>query len=756
MRYIPQLASEVIVQVPEDKNAYINVRNVGASGRGELEFTGVVSNIDDQGIVTINSISDGEGGSIFQYRDVLKSGVDLQVFSYRLPGSSDSPAITISGHQAVGNVDFSSSTTVTNPNLSELIYYVFGYNPFTGSIVNSRVRYVVRPNSEVTSKILNPDLWNSEQFIQLNFNRTSEYVLPVIYRSWGSKIDFLGVIGNNKIGYPGAGVITFRDLGSTEIPYWEDAPTLPGYLKSLFSVGGGDVILAKKMSAKETLRILPLTVGNQTSYIQCSGLSPNSELNVGDEVRFSIDDTRYIQQAISTAALGSIKEVFFPAGTYNIRDTFFNNTLSTDYSNLSIKGVGDGSIIRRLPSTPSNPSYPGLINFTGQSVNPRVSGIRIRSMAFDGNRNESFSLLSPSESEASLQMEYADSIVISDCTFFDNAGAGVVVFNSNGVSLLNNRIIRTGRSYEQNASPLLLDTCESMVIQGNVMEFATTGPKIISTEYSTINSNIIRGCGDRGIVLETSSQWNAQGNLAYSDNDSIIRSVDTYNNEYSRATIEVRREFALDPIYMTVTYGGESVGLVLDSIKAQIYALNSSGLKVSPSVGSFKVLQTKDQLEAGIFSISLPGGKTNLSGATPPIIATGNLDGPFGYMYEVSGDAILGKFNPFSIRTEIIGGNEYLAIKLKNSSDILGFQIYSDTTVSQNDKIIIKDFSNTLIGWSQNTPYRIRNIDPSTNSILIDSIAGLTITEETQFVGGVLSIVRPNYFIADGNIIAHS
>jgi hypothetical protein len=755
MRYIPQLATEVIVQVPEDKNAYINVKNIGASGRGELEFTGFVSNIDDQGVVTITSISDGEGGSIFQYRDLLKSGTDLQVFSYRLPGSSETPAITISGHQVIGNVDFSTSTA-TNSNLSSLTYFVFGYDPFTGQIVNSRSRYVVRPNSDVTSKILNPDLWNSEQFIQLNFNRSSEYVLPVVYRSWGNKVDFLGVIGNNKIGYPGAGVVTFRDLGAAEVPYWEEDPQLPSYLDGLFSVGGGEVTLVKKITSKEALRILPLNVGTQTSYIQCTGLSPNSELNVGDEVRFSIDDTRYIQQAIGTAATGSIKEVFFPAGTYNIRDTYFTNTLTVDYSNLSIRGVGDGSILRRLPSTVSNIDSPGLINFTGQSINPRVSGIRFRSMALDGNRRESFSLLPPAESEVSLQIKYADSVVISDCTFFDNAGAGVAVYNSVGVSLLNNRIIRTGRSYEQNASPLLLDTCESLVIQGNVMEFATTGPKIISTEYSTINSNIIRGCGDRGLILETSSQWNAQGNLAYSDNDSIIRSVDTYNNEYSRATIEVRKGYSLDPIYMTVTYGGEAVGLSIDSVSAKIYELNSSGVKTGDSVGSFRVLQTKDQLEAGIFSITIPGGVTNQSVDGQTIIATGNLNNSFGYMYEVKGEALIGKFQPFSIRSEVIGGVQVLAIRLRNSSDMLGFQIYSDTNLSQNDKLIIKDFSNDLIGWSQITPYSILNLNPSTNSIIINSIPGLTVTEETEFVGGTLSIVRPNYFIADGNLIVHS
>lgn len=749
MRYIPELASDVIVQVPEDKNAYINVRNIGATGRGDLEFTGTVTDISD-GIVTISGIDDGQGNSLYQYGDLLKQGVDLQVFGYRTPSVADTAQITVTDHTEAGNVNFSNSGP-TNPNLAPLTYYVFGFDMDKGIVVNHRETY------EVGTKILNPDLWNTEQYIQLKFTRTSSNVLPIIYRAWGSGLTFLGVIGNNKVGYAGSGSVVFLDLGNTEIPSWESDPELPFYLSDVFSAGGGEVDLVKKVTAKETLRILPKPFGNQPSYIQCKGIRANSQLVAGDTVRFSIDDTSYIQLAISTAAAGQIKEVFFPSGIYNIRDTYFTNSSQTNYSNLSLCGVGEGTIIRRLPATPSNPSVPGLINFTGQSVSPRVSGIRIRSMAFNGNRSESFSLISPSDSEVTLRIQNADNVVISDCTVYDNGGSGIGIYNVKGISLLGNKILRTGRPYEVPASPLLIDTSENAVVQGNLIEFATTGPKAISTEYSIINGNIVRSCGDQGFVLETSFQWNAQGNLAYSDNDSIIRSIDTYNNEYSRATIEVRGGYSLDPVYMTVTYGGESVSIAKNSVVAYIYALDTSGTKTTPAVGSFRVLETANQLEAGIFSLTLPGGTTNQTVASKTILATGNLTNANGYMYEVSGSVLIGGFRPLSIRPETISGTNYLAIQLRNSSDMLGFQIYSESDVSANDRIVISGFTNTnLGGWDQNANYPILNIDTTTNSILIAAISALPLTDEVEFSGGTLSILRPNYFIADGNLLVHS
>ena len=540
MRYIPERSGDVIVQVPEDRNAYVNVRNLGATGRGDLEFTGTISDISDN-IITISNIDDGNGNSLFQYQDVLKSGTGLQIFSYDTPTVTDTPILSVSAHTSVG-VDFSNSPG-TNFNLAPLTYYVFGFDPQTGRLP------FFRSTVNVGTKVLNPDLWGTEQYVQLTFSRTTQYALPVIYRVWGNRVDFLGVIGNNKVGYPGSGNNVFRDLGLLEIPGWESDPVLPSYLSNVFSVAGSEVTQVRRVRGRERLRIIPNPLGSLPSYIQCTGISVGSQLASGHTARFVIDDTESIRNALSLAASGSIKEVFFPAGIYNISDTSFVNTSQSDFSNLSLRGIGDGSVLKRLACTLSNPTTPGVLNFTGESVSPRVSGIRIRSIAIDGNRSESFSQVSPITSEVGLQIKYGDNIVINDCTVTECGGGGIALYDTRGAAITNNTVQFTGRAYEQTVSPLLIDTSENIVAQGNRLQFATTGPRVISTEYSTINGNVIRSCGDSGLKLENSSQWNAQGNfnLAYSDNDSIIRSIDTYNNEYSKATIEVRRGTSLTP-----------------------------------------------------------------------------------------------------------------------------------------------------------------------------------------------------------------
>ncbi len=747
MRYIPDLVSDVIVQVPEDKNAYINVRNIGASGRGDLEFTGTVTDIDAEGVVTISNIDDGEGNSIFQYQDVLKNGAGIQLFSYRPPATEETPVLQVASHAAVG-VDFSGFSG-TNSNLAPLSYYVFGFDPRSG-----RLPYF-RSVVNVGSKVLTPDLWSTEQYVQLNLSRTNSNALPVIYRVWGNTVEFLGIIGSNEIGYSGSGEPYFRDLGLTEIPYWDTDKSLPSFLSDAFSVAGSEVTQVRTVTAKERLKIQSSPFGTQSSYIQCTGLSLGSLIGTGNTVKFTLDDTDFVRQAISLAGTTSVKEVIFPAGVYNISDLYFANAVGTDYSGISIRGVGDGSVLRRLPCTVNNSEYPGILNFTGQSISPRMTGIRIRSMGFDGNRSESFSNVPPITSELGLSFKYSDNVVVSDCTVTDCGGGGIGIYNSNKVSLTTNVINNSGRSYEQIVSPLVVDTCQEVVVQGNIMKFATAGPRVISTDFSTINGNIIRGCGDQGLLLESSSQWNKQGNVSYSENDSIIQSIDTYNNEYSRATIEVRKGYALDPIYMTVTYGNESVSILKNTVVAKIFSLDANRAKTTPEMGRFKVLETKDQLDAGIFSLTLPGETSE--GNIP---STSSLTNSFGYVYEVTGTILLGNgsrgFQPVSIKRMASTG--FIAIELRNSSDILGFQIYSESS-PENDRIIIKDFSNSLPGWDTNTPYPVVGIDTDTNSILLNpnpALTSLNTTETTPFIEGSLFIQRSGYFIADGNLYVHS
>lgn len=729
MRYIPERSLDVVFQVPEDLNSYINVVNVGATGLGDIEFTGTITDIQDD-VVTVSGIQDGLGGTITDYRQILIPGVDIELFAYGTSTLPQPPLIGTGSPTVVG-VDFSSSTGV-NPNLAPLTYIVFGYDIQTGILPQSKLTI------PIGTKVLNPNLWNIDQYVQLNLSRSVGYAVPIVYRVWGNTVKLLGVIGNNKVGYPGSGSFAFRDLGLTEIPSWQPETILPDFMSGLFSVAGTNVIQVGFLRGKARVTIEPEIPGSQSAYIQARG--DTSRFSFGDTVRFYIDDTKYVQEAIGRAVSGRIKEVFFPAGTYNIRDTFFTNS-----DGVGLRGVGDSSTIRRLPSAIANGTNSGLLSLSGP-------GIRVQDMTIDGNSTDTFSAVSPIGSEVSLSINNSDGIVITGVSVVDSGGGGISMDGSSNVTFTGNRIIRTGRPYEQSVSPALFTDCDNIVAQGNIFQYATTSPKVSSTEFSTVNGNIIRGCGDKGLEIFASSQWNAQGNIAYSDNDSIIRSIDTYNNEYSRATIEVRKGFALDPVYMTVTYGGESVSILKNSVEADIYTLNSLQTK-SIKIGSFRVIETSAQIEAGIFSLTLPG---TVSETTIP--ATGSLNNEFGYMYEVKASVLIGNIQPLSIRRFVIDTTNYIAIRLRNSSDLLSFQVYSASS-PENDQILIRGFSNTdLGGWDQNAGYGVIDIDTDTNSLVLANISTLTSLTSTpvDFLGGTLSIIRSDYFVADGNLYVHT
>jgi hypothetical protein len=131
-------------------------------------------------------------------------------------------------------------------------------------------------------------------------------------------------------------------------------------------------------------------------------------------------------------------------------------------------------------------------------------------------------------------------------------------------------------------------------------------------------------------------------------------------------------------------------------------------------------------------------------------------------MYEVKSSVLIGNsgrgFRPFSIRSANIGGTNYVAVQLRNSSDLLSFQIYSAANTSENDRVAISGFQNTnLSGWDQTESYAILGIDSDTNSILLNFIPGFTIgPTPVEFIGGKLLILRPNYFVADGNLFVHT
>jgi hypothetical protein len=263
-------------------------------------------------------------------------------------------------------------------------------------------------------------------------------------------------------------------------------------------------------------------------------------------------------------------------------------------------------------------------------------------------------------------------------------------------------------------------------------------------------------------LIEASSQWNALNNLAYSDNGSLIISVDQYTPEFFGPSIEVTRGIALSPIYFTVTDGGESVSIAKSTISAKIFALDSNGDFESVELGTFKVTETSDQLGVGIFSITLPGSGAQIG----TILPTSSFDllnpsqANYGYGYQITATVRIGRggrgFAPLSIRgfadPASPGGPRRIAIRLRNSSDLLALQVYSATS-PENDKIIIRDFLNTIAGWEENTGYSVVGIDADSNSLLLNDIPALTgLFSEIEFDEGELFIQRSNYLVSKGNI----
>ena len=131
-----------------------------------------------------------------------------------------------------------------------------------------------------------------------------------------------------------------------------------------------------------------------------------------------------------------------------------------------------------------------------------------------------------------------------------------------------------------------------------------------------------------------------------------------------------------------------------------------------------------------------------------------NLNNPNGYVYEVYADVLIGRsYVPLSIRSS----PPYVAIQMRNPSDILSLKVYGASN-PENDLIRINGFSNLdLGGWNQEAGYEVVGIDTDTNSILLNPIPGLSLTTTPiEFLGGNLSILRSGYFVADGNLYVQS
>lgn len=775
-------STRTVVQIDGNKSAYVNVRSFGAAGLGR-SFTASVAGVSGGGTsLYINNISNYSQYEE-QYFTVGREILAFVLTNTSTPGVADyggiftSPSVSTVG--AIYSSTLSTAETVT--------YYVFPYNPITGRFSPYNLEIAQ------TGILVDPRVgFDEENYIQFSFSRSSADWVPVIYRKYAGRVDFLGVIGNNALQTSTS--VTFYDRGTTQIPSWDQATInsdsnafLPEFLSSQITLGGtGSTPVGKAVVGKKRLKIVSKNKATGVLELQDAD-DPTASLQgfsgSGFTVWFKFDDTKAIQDTIEWAKTNSIKDVFFPTGTYNVSHLKLYSSISaSDYSDIVLRGVGQSSIIKKLSSAVNPNNTYGMIGLLGTGVSQRISGITFSDLAFDGNKSETIALRSPendvygvsSKYQDMIAMEYTDSVTIQNCSFYNGAGSALYALNTEKLNLSNNRIFQLSKPYEPNVPPVKIRETEKIIAQGNLFENCSGPVELVGIDVSVVNNNIINNCGETGLRLSASDNWNAQGNLTYNSSGSVVQSVDLYQNEYSRASLTVKRGITMPVTYFTVTDGRFPVELAPESIGARVYPLDANyQIDLSAAAEYLQVLESQAQLEAGIFAVTAPvstitsgiGGSNqgkkilgtndyDLLDVTNATVANRN----YGYAYKITATARLGSF-PISRITSNGTVTSEVRIYLTNSADFLQLLYFGGNNLS-NDQITtngIRIPGTDLEGWEDGVPATIKFVNTINSYIVINTPSSVTakFTDANSSYttrAGTLKLVRNNYFIADGNI----
>ena len=776
MRYIGRSQTSTLVQIDADRNSFVNVKSFGAAGLDRY-FEGRVRGLNGNGSVI--SIGDIPGYSQLE-KDYFKVGQELYAFFYldtSLPPVADYDGIftNIGTPEGIGTVV--QTGTITS---KVLRYYVYAFNVVTGRF------------SPYAKTFILPDVYRNPQtqfdednYVRLTFSRASAEWVPVIYRQWGTEqIKFLGVPSNNIFG--GNTTVTFNDRGSTQVPSWDEARTNEGnfdpqLLEGIISVSSG-LISAKTIIVKRRLKII---FRGLSGILECTDAESPTGIFVSLDstsirVKFKFDDTKPIQDALNFAANNPVKDIFIPSGTYSVRNLALYSavTPASKYSGLVIRGSGESSVLKRMPTHTNPDGEFGFIGLLGSGVTNRIEGVTVRNLSFDGNKTETFPINLPENDtygvgdkyHDSLALEYADAIRISECSFYNGAGSALYALDSDKINFTNNRVFELSKPYELNIPPLKIRESSRIIAQGNLFQNCSGPVDFTGIDASLINNNIIDNCGETGIRLNASDTWNAQGNLTFNESGSIIRTVDLYQNEYSRVSLDVKRGLAMTPIYFTVTDGGAPVAISPGSIVARVFPLNSSYQYNTTATSSFlQVIESRPQLEAGIFGVTAPVtsvagvGNSNQSRAIKGTNAydllnpNGTSGANYGYGYKLTATVTLGRY---PISRVAYSSPSTIKIYFKNSSDILSLLFFAAGNPSN-------DFLKTLgVGgrtgsdlsdWPDSTTLTIVEVDSINSAIVITtpSTVASKFTSSTNTYStptGYVGLVKNNYFISDGNI----
>lgn len=771
MRYIGRSISSTFVQVDPDKNSYVNVRSFGATGLDQY-FSGKVKGVSSDGItLTLGSIPNFSSYE----KDYFKPDQELCAFFYldtSTPGGTYQGIFTSPGATAVGSI------VQAGLNSKQLKYYIYPYNVKDGTFSPYRAEFTVdnvykKPSTQ----------FDENNYVKIEFNRPNSNWIPVIFRRWGSDaIEYLGAPSNNIFGYSTS--ITFNDRGTAQITSWDqatlnDKTAFPEFLSGIVSFTS-DSIVAKTLVIKKRLKIISKSLSGNIECVdaETSGASLSSLNNTILNVRFKFDDTAAVQKSIDFASTNGLKDVFFPAGTYAIRNLkVYDSTTPDKYDGIVLRGSGESSIIKRVPSTINPTGQYGVIGILGSSPTKRVSGVTVSNLAFDGNKNDVFSTVQPvgdtygigDKYSDLIALEYADSVRIINCAFYNNIGSAIYSLNSEKINITNNRVYELSKPYELNVSPLKIRESSKAIIQGNLFENCSGALNFTGIESSTINNNIINNCGETGIKLDASDTWSAQSNLTLNQSGSLIRTTDLYNNEYSRVSLDIKKGSVMPNTYFTVTDGGLPVNIESGSIEARVYPLNSSyKYNTSATKTYLQIVENIPQLKAGIFAVTAPiatvSSATGGSNQGKNILGTSayNLLDPknskYGYGYKITATVGIGRYAISKIAWAGSSQSTKIKIFLKNSADLLS--LFYLGAGSGNDLIktegVARDGS-TLEKWPDLISLTVDSIDqvnaaivistPSTVSSLFDDATDIYSTP-----GGYLSLVKTSYFIADGNI----
>ncbi len=783
MRYIGlDPNTRTVVQIDGNKSAHVNVKSFGASGLDRY-FTGSIGGASGSGSsIYINQISDY---SQYEEQNFI---VGREITAFFLTNTS-APAVaeyggifTSADITPVGAIRDTTLSTAKN-----IEYFIFPYNVETGRFSP----YSLDP--ELTGMVITDPKTDFDEvnYVQITFNRSSASWVPVIYRRYNGRVDFLGIISNGAL--QTSTQITFYDRGTTQIPSWDQAAIasnsnafLPDFLTgqiSLSGANGGPV--GKAIIGKKTLRIK--SKNEVTGVVEFED-ADNADANLSDfagagtTVKFKFDDTKPIQDAIEWAKVNQVKNVFFPTGTYNVSHIkLYSSAAAASYSGISLFGTGQSSIIKKGPSVVNPANAFGTLGILGTGVTNRVDGITIHNLSFDGNKKETIAVRSPqndvygisSKYQDFIAMEYVDSVSIQNCTFYNGAGSAVYALQSEKINLTNNRIFQLSKPYEPNIPPVKIRETEKLVAQGNLFENCTAAADFTGIDVSVVNNNIVNNCGDTGIRLTASDNWNAQGNLTYNASGSIVQSTDLYQNEYSRASLAVKKGIVMAPTYFTVTDGQLPVEISEESIRARVYPLNSNyAIDTSGTAEYLQIVEAKTQTDAGIFAVTAPvqtiasgtGGSNqglrikgtaeySLLSVDNPTVANRN----YGYAYKITANVRLGNF-PIA---KIVGGptgSGQVRVYLKNSADLLQLNFFAggNASNSQISTSGLRIIGTDLASWPDGSVINVESVETTNSYISINTppsvAANFTPGKEVATRSGALNLVQNNYFIADGNI----